>query len=96
MWAIPVPSFQRENNRPLGHGAIARLHQFREKGCVALDDLRRTPKLRPALVHVVHDKNEGARILRKISGGDVLPITAVIGESQRLIVECAKGGPPRC
>ena len=77
---------------------VTRIDQLREQSVLVLDDLRRAPELHTALVHVVHDEDEGLRVLREIADSDVLLVATVIGERQRLVIEDLRnpGGPPRC
>ena len=82
-----------KDDRTLRHGPISGVNQFRQQGFVTLDDLRRTPKLRAALPHVVHDENVGARVLGEIARSDVLPVATIVRESQRLVVERAEKSP---
>src|SRR5262249_28605087 len=54
---------------------------------IVLDDAGTAPDLYPPPLGIVHQEEEGAVVAGEVAGGDVLPVAAVVGEGQRLVVE---------
>ncbi len=70
-----------------GARAVATRGKARRQLGVVGNHARLAPDLHAPPVGVVHQKNEGARILRQISRRDVLPVAGEVGKGQRRLVD---------
>ena len=85
--AVGVPRRDLEQDHLLGPRLVALRHQrFRQCGIV-FHHARLAPDLHAAAVRIIHHENMGFRILRQIALGDVLPVTAVIGKRDGVLVD---------
>ena len=71
----------------LGPRLVAFRHQRLRQRRVVIDDARLAPDLDAAAVRIVHHEDMRLRVLREIALRDVLPVAAVVGERDRVLVE---------
>ena len=88
--AIGVPRFDGEQDRGFRPGLVAFGEQAGDERGVMLDHAGGAPDLHAPPIGVVHQKNQGARVLLEIARGDVLAVAAEIGEGERRLVEHAQ------
>lgn len=96
--AVRVPKLQREHDRAFDLARVGGVGEARQQLRVALHDPRLAPQLHAARLRVIHEEDEGLRILLQVSGRDELPVAA---ESAKASVRLSSGlrkpfGPPRC
>ena len=69
--------------------AIAFGHQLRQQRWIILDHPCPPPDLHPSTVGIVHQKQERATVIGEISGGYVLAVARIIGETKRPFIDLA-------
>lgn len=70
--AIAVPCLEFEDNDAFRAHRSDRRAQPAQQFFVILDDLGTAPEFDPSPARIVHEKDEGERVLREIAGRDVL------------------------
>ena len=77
---IHVPGGDLKQDSPLGRDRILRVSQLFDKITIPFNDARLTPESNATTVSVIHQEDEGQRILGQVAQRDVLPIAAEVGE----------------
>jgi hypothetical protein len=85
--AVGVPRGDLEQDHLLGPRLVALRHQRFGQCRIIIHHPRLAPYLDPAAVGVIHQEDVGLRVFRKVSLADVLPVAAVIGERQGVLVQ---------
>ena len=85
--AIGVPGRDLEQDHLLGPRLVALRHQRSHQRRIVLDDARLAPDLDPAAMRIIHDEDVRLGVFRQIALRDELPVAAVIGERQRVLVQ---------
>ena len=94
--AVHVPGLDGEQDDPLRAGLIAMVEQLLDQGIIILDHPGAAPQLDSLPAREIDQEEEGAVVFRQVSKRDVLPVAAVVGESERFLTLMKPFGPPRC
>src|SRR6201995_3007517 len=76
-----------EQDHLLGPRAVAFRHQRLQQRRIVVDDPRLAPHLDATAMRVIHDEDVRLGILREIALRQILPVAAIIGESDRAFVQ---------
>ena len=85
--AIGVPGRDLEQDHLLGPRLVALRHQRLQQRRIVVDHARLAPDLHAAAMRIIHQEICALRFSAEVALGDVLPVAAVVGERQRVLVQ---------
>jgi len=83
---VHVPGLDREQDNAFGTRLIALVEQALDQGGVVFDHAGPRPDLDALTSRGVEKEQEGAVVLGEVGERDVLPVAAVVGKSERFVV----------